>query len=132
MPPPVTTTMPAPVTAPPPTPQLSEAATKQAIRGVLDEYRQSFESRNADALRAVQPGIDYDQMKQTFSAVTAFGVKLEVGAVAVNGNSATARCLVTYSPVPKPAGKNKPVTTVFHLKKTGDLWLIERLERAEK
>jgi tetratricopeptide (TPR) repeat protein len=122
-----------PVTAPSPAaPQLSEAATKQAIRGVLDEYRQSFENRNADALRTVQPGIDYDQVKQTFAAVTAFGVRLEVGDVTVNGTSATARCLVTYSPVPKPAGKTKPVPTVFHLKKTGDLWLIERLERVEK
>jgi hypothetical protein len=119
-------------TAPVAVPQLSDAATKQAIRGVLDEYRQSFESRNADSLRAVQPGVDYDQVKQTFASVTAFGVKLEVEGVTVNGTSATAKCLVTYSPVPKPAGKTKPVPTIFHLKKTGDLWLIERLERVEK
>jgi serine/threonine protein kinase len=119
-------------TLPAAAPQLSDAATKQAIRGVLDEYRQSFESRNADTLRTVQPTVDYETIKQTFAAVTAFGVRLEVESVTVTGTTAAAKCLVTYSPVPKPAGKSKPVPTVFHLKKTGDLWLIESLQRVEK
>jgi serine/threonine protein kinase/tetratricopeptide (TPR) repeat protein len=122
------TTLPPPPTLPP-TPAQSEASSRQAIRGVLDEYRQAFESRNAEALKAVQPGVDYEAIKKVFSEVTAYAVKIQVQNVAVGANTATASCVVTYSPTPKPAGKIKPVTTVFHLKKTGDLWLIEKLER---
>jgi tetratricopeptide (TPR) repeat protein len=126
--PPPATTLPPPPTLPP-TPAQSEASSRQAIRGVLDEYRQAFESRNAEALKAVQPGVDYDAIKKVFSEVTAYAVKIQVQNVAVGASTATASCVVTYSPPPKPAGKIKPVTTVFHLKKTGDLWLIEKLER---
>jgi hypothetical protein len=96
---------------------------------VLDEYRAAFETRNADALRAVQPGVDYEAMKQVFATVTGYTVRLEVKDVVVKGDSAQARCVVTYSPVPKPAVKIQPVPTVFHLRRSGDLWVIERLER---
>ena len=107
----------------------SEAVARQGIRGVLDEYRAAFETRNVDALKAVQPGVDYQAMKQVFSTVTGYTVRLDVKEVTVKGDTATARCVVTYSPVPKPAGKIQPVPTIFHLRKTGELWLIERLER---
>jgi hypothetical protein len=126
---PPATTLP-PATLPPaPKPVQSEAAARQAIRGVLDEYRAAFETRNADALRAVQPGVDYEAMKQVFATVTGYTVRLEVKDVVVKGDSAQARCVVTYSPVPKPAVKIQPVPTVFHLRRSGDLWVIERLER---
>jgi serine/threonine-protein kinase len=119
-----------PVTAPPATrPVQSEAAARQAIRGVLDEYRAAFETRNADALRAVQPGVDYEGMKEVFATVTGYTVRLDVKDVVVKGDSAQAHCVVTYNPVPKPAGKIRPVPTVFHLRRSGELWLIERLER---
>ena len=98
-------------------------------RKVLDEYRQAFENRNVDALKAVQPGVDYEAMKKTFAEVTSYSVKIQIQSVTVEGTKATAIGVVTYSPVPKPAGKIQPVRTVFHLKKAADLWLIERLER---
>jgi hypothetical protein len=34
---------------------------------------------------------------------------------------------VTYQP--NPGGKLPPVPTVFHLRRSGDIWQIERLER---
>jgi serine/threonine-protein kinase len=120
--------LPAPPTTPP-APVQTEAAARQAIRGVLDEYRQAFENRNVDALKAVQPGVDYEAMKKTFAEVTSYGVKIQIQNVTVDGTKATATGIVTYSPVPKPAGKIQPVLTVFHLRKAADLWLIERLER---
>jgi hypothetical protein len=107
----------------------SEAAARQAIRGVLDEYRAAFEKLNADALRAVQPGVDYENMKKIFATVTGYTVRLDVKDVVVKGDVAQARCVVTYNPVPKPSVKIKPVPTVFHLRRSGELWLIERLER---
>jgi hypothetical protein len=102
------------------------------VRGVLDEYRQAFENRNADALRAVQPGIDYDAMKGEFSRVKSYTLRLDVKSITVSGALARAECVVTYQPNPSPAGKLAPVPTVFHLKRSGDLWQIERLERRAK
>jgi serine/threonine-protein kinase len=106
-----------------------EAAARQAIRGVLDEYRTAFEIRSADALRAVQPGVDYEAMRDAFARVTAFNVKMKIQAIAVNGDSATATALVTYNPVPKPAGKIAPVPTVFQLRKSGGVWIIDKVTR---
>jgi hypothetical protein len=96
---------------------------------VLDEYRAAFETRNADALRTVQPGVDYDAMKSVFATVTGYTVRIDVKEVTVSGDTGLARCVVTYNPVPKPAGRIQPVPTTFHLRRRGDVWLIERLER---
>ena len=123
----VTTTLP-----PPPAvaaASQSEAAARQAIRGVLDEYRAAFERRDADALRAVQPGIDYEAMKKTFASVTGYTVRMDIKEVTVSGNEGLVTSVVTYMPQPKPAQKIPPQATVFHLRRTGDVWRIERLER---
>jgi serine/threonine-protein kinase len=128
-PPPFATPSPAVRPSPPPPAAQSETAARQAIRGVLDEYRAAFETRNADALRAVQPGVDYDAMKSVFATVTGYTVRIDVREVVVTGDSGLARCVVTYNPVPKPAGRIQPVPTTFHLRRRGDVWLIERLER---
>lgn len=124
------TLAPTPAATPTPAaPQQSEAAARQAVRGVLDEYRQAFENRNAEALRAVQPGVDYEAMRAEFARVKSYTLRLDVKSIAVSGATARAECVVTYQPNPSPAGKLPPVPTTFHLKRTGDLWQIERLER---
>lgn len=125
----------APSVPPPPAtqpvvPAQSEAAAKQAVRGVLEEYRTAFESLNAEAIRAVQPGVDAGALQANFSAVTAYNVKMQVQSLAFDGPSlARANCLMTYSPVPKPSGKIPPVPTVFHLRRSGEVWLIEKIVR---
>jgi hypothetical protein len=109
-------------------PLQSEAAARQAIRGVLDEYRAAFERRDAEALRAVQPGVDYEKMRDRFASVTGYTVRIDVKEVTVKGDQGTATCIVTYMPQPKPSQKIPPQKTLFHLRRTGDVWLIERLE----
>ncbi len=126
-PPVVATTLP-----PPPTTvgtHQSEAAARQAIRGVLDEYRAAFERRDADALRNVQPGIDYEAMRKTFASVTGYTVRMDIKEVTVSGNEGLVTSVVTYMPQPKPSQKIPPQATVFHLRRTGDVWRIESLER---
>jgi hypothetical protein len=61
--------------------------------------------------------------------VTGYAVRIDVKEVSVKGDTGTASCLVTYNPIPKSAGKLKPIATVFYLRRAGDVWLIERLER---
>jgi serine/threonine-protein kinase len=128
LPPPTpATTVPSPPVPTVPTVQ-SEAAARQAIRGVLDEYRASFERRDADSLRAVFPGVDYDYYKKIFASVTGYAVRIDFKEIEVKGDEGSATCIVTYLPQPKPSQKIPPVKTVFHLRRRGDVWLIERLE----
>ncbi|HLA79787.1 MAG TPA: protein kinase [Vicinamibacteria bacterium] len=127
--PPAPSVMPPPAT-PPAVPAQSEPAARQAVRGVLEEYRTAFESLNADAIQAVQPSADVAALKANFGAVTAYNVRMQVRSIAFEGPSlARASCLMTYSPVPKPSGKFPPVPTVFHLRRSGEVWLIEKIVR---
>ncbi len=111
-------------------PAQSEAAARQAVRGVLEEYRTAFESLNAEAIRAVQPSADVGALKANFGSVTAYNVKMQVRGIAFDGPAvARASCVMTYSPVPKPSGKIPPVPTTFHLRRSGEVWLIEKIVR---
>jgi hypothetical protein len=114
--------------ATPVTPQ-TEAQARQSIQGALEAYRAAFESLSADALRAIHPTVDYDTMKARFASVTAFEVKMKVQSISVQGEIATAACLVTYTPKPKPAGRIPPVATTFYLKRSGAVWIIDRVSR---
>jgi hypothetical protein len=134
--PPVTvppiTLRPPPTTAGAPAPSAAEmeAGNRQAIRGVLNEYREAFEALNVDALRTIHPSVDYAAMKSAFSSVTGYTVKVQIRDIRLQGTEAAmADCLVTYSPIPKPSGKPKPVPTIFHLKKVGTVWRIDRVQR---
>ncbi len=129
---PPTTVRPPPSTAGPPTPSAAEleAGNRQAIRGVLNEYREAFEALNVDALRTIHPSVDYAAMKSAFTSVTGYTVKVQIRDIRLQGaEAAVADCLVTYSPIPKPSGKPKPVPTIFHLKKVGTVWRIDRVQR---
>jgi hypothetical protein len=113
---------PSPAAQPPVPAQWAAATRSRRSRGTV---RPS--SLNAEAIRAVQPGVDAGALQANFSAVTAYNVKMQVQAIAFDSPSAArASCLMTYSPVPKPSGKIPPVATIFHLRRSGEVWLIER------
>jgi len=132
---------PPPATAPPvtlpaaaPPTSMSPAqmdAARKAIRGVLEEYRSAVETRNADYLRRVAPGVDHEALRSAFAAVASMEVKIEVKDVSVSqgGETATAICLVTYTPKPKPAGRIAPTPTTFRLRRSGNVWIIEDVAR---
>jgi len=128
--PPTPATQPLPSPTVPAAPPQTEAQVRQAIQGALEAYRAAFESLSADALRAIHPTLDYEAMKARFASVTAYDVKIKVQSIALHGETATAACLVTYTPKPKPAGKIPPVPTVFHLKRSGAVWIIDRVSRS--
>ena len=103
---PAATLPPPPAATAPPVLQ-SETAARQAIRGVLDEYRAAFERRDADALRSVQPGVDYEAMRKTFASVTGYTVRVDVKEVSVKGNEGR-RELRRHLSAPAQAGAEDP------------------------
>src|SRR3972149_6113659 len=121
--------------APPPPPAPPAAltpaqieASRIAIGSTLEGYRAAFETRNAGALRAIYPGVDYEHHRELFARVQSYRVTLQVQEVQVDGDQGLARCLVTYTPKPTPAGKNPPRPQVFHLRRSGETWIIDRVE----
>ena len=124
--------------APPPTTVAAAAltpaqieASRIAIGSTLEGYRAAFETRNAGALRAIYPGVDYEHHRELFARVQSYRVKLQVQEVQVDGDQGLARCLVTYTPKPTPAGKNPPRPQVFHLRRSGETWIIDRVESGQ-
>jgi hypothetical protein len=135
-PPPTAPTAP-PATAVPArlTPAEVDAARK-SIRGVLDEYRVAVGTLNAEYLRRLHPKVDYEGMRANFGNVQRMDVKIDVKDVTVSpvGDTASAQCLVTYTPIPKPAGGRMPaVPTTFKLRRTGTgLWIIDEVETGRR
>ncbi len=127
-PPPVPTSTLAPVAPPPSSTPAQVEAARKAIRGVLAEFEVALETRNAEYLRRLAPGLDYEVYKASF-ALAGLDVKIEIRDVTVAGDTATADCLVTYTPNPKPARKITPTPTVFRLKHAGAVWVIEEVKR---
>ena len=109
------------------TPAQKEAA-QRAIRSSLEIYRSAFERRNADALRGIHPGVDYQHYKGLFANVQSYEVKLQVQELNVEADGGSAVCLVTYSPKPKPAGRMAPVRQRFVMRRSGEVWIIARIE----
>ena len=130
-PPPTVPTAPPPTAAPAPLTPAQVELARRAIRGVLDEYRTAVGTLNAEYLRRLHPKVDYEGMRANFGNVQEIDVKIDVKdvAVAAAGDTATAQCLVTYTPKPKPVGRMKPVPTTFKLRRTGtNLWIIDEVE----
>jgi eukaryotic-like serine/threonine-protein kinase len=130
--PPPTTAPPAtlpPVAAPVSLTAAQVEAARKTIRSVLAEYESAIETRNAEYLRRLAPGLDYEAMKANFTAVAGMDVKIDIQDVTVTGDTATADCLVTYTPNPKPVGRIRPVPTLFRLKQAGAVWVIEDVKR---
>ncbi len=116
-----------PAAAAPAGPAQVEAA-RQSIRLALENYRASFETRNADALRYVYPTVDYARYREIFSKVDSYRARIEVLDISVDGDRGAATCMVTYTMKPAPAGKNPPRRQVFHLRRSGEAWVIERID----
>ena len=51
---------------------------------------------------------NYEEWKRTFANVSSYLVRIDVKDVSIQGDVARAKCSVTYSPVPKPAGRQRP------------------------
>ena len=111
----------------PPTPGQLEAS-KGAIRSTIESYRAAFEMRNADALRHVFPRVDYERYKETFAKVESYRARIEVQDISLDGDRGAARCVVTYTIKPSPAGKLPSQRQVFHVRRSGETWIIDSIE----
>jgi hypothetical protein len=150
--PPISTSLPPPPkpvpapaeksTAPPPASPKPEVAREPApdpnaahvtaIRETLRRYSEAYQSRDSQAVGKMMPSLTPDQLRnleRDFSNYRSYTVDIRDERIAVEGITATVTCQVVRSFETRNGvtGSNA-VDSIFHLRRTGSAWTIERLE----
>ena len=112
--------------------ELDEAA----IRALMKGYEQAFDSRSADALLKIWPNMGtkkYKEYKNTFSAVSAVSMEVEIRSIdfSENGDTATANSVLSQAIKVNGGGGNQPAPrkdpAVFELTKSNGKWIINNV-----
>lgn len=140
---------PAPESDPPPQPappQRAEPSTPAPVDGIGDarandtaaiadtlrRYASAYRSLDIAAVRKVLPSLNAQQLRSLetdFSNYRSYTVEVADPRIAIDHDTATARCQVTRSFVTKNGvAGGHAVATTFHLRKVDAAWVIERLE----
>jgi serine/threonine protein kinase len=105
-----------------------------AILDTLRRYQAAYEALEVSAVLQVFPSLDRDQLEQlrrTFTGLTAYSIEIRSPNVGLQGDSATVRALVVRRMIPRVG---RPVTneveTEFRLRRTGGVWVITAVTAA--
>lgn len=103
-----------------------------AIEETLRRYALAYRSLDIAAVRKVLPSLNAQQLRSLdndFSNYRSYTVEVADPRVAIDHETATAKCQVTRSFVTKNGvAGGHTVATTFHLRKIDGAWVIERLE----
>ena len=108
------------------------AADLSAIRETLRRYTQAYQSLDGAAVGRMMPSLTAEQLRdldRDFSNYRSYTVEIRDERIDVDGPTATVTCQVVRSFETKNgvAGSNT-VQSIFHLRRSGSGWTIERLE----
>jgi ketosteroid isomerase-like protein len=124
---------------PPPPPPVKPPTREQdegAIRTLVNRYEQAFDSRDADALLKIWPNMGnkkYKDYKNTFAAVSAFHMQVDLGAIDISGTgeTATASAILSQTVTVKGGGNEQGKAhrdpAVFELTKSNGNWIINNV-----
>jgi len=103
-----------------------------AIWETLRRYTLAYQSLNSAAVGKAMPVLTPDQLRsleRDFSNYRSYTVDIRNERLVVDGVTATVRCQVVRSFETKNGvAGSRTVDSVFHLRRTGSAWTIERLE----
>ncbi len=103
-----------------------------AVRDTLRRYVGAYEALDSAAVGRMMPSLSGEQLRslgRDFAAYRSYSVVIKDESIVLDGDSARVTCQVVRSFETKTgvAGSNT-VRTVFHLRRSGTAWTIERLE----
>jgi hypothetical protein len=114
---------------PPPDPN---AAEMRAIRDTLRRYTEAYQSLRSEAVRQVMPSLTQEQLRgleRDLSNYRSYTVEIRNERIALDGTAATVACEVVRSFETKNGiSQTHAVESVFHLRRSAGVWIIERLE----
>jgi serine/threonine-protein kinase len=127
-------TLPKPEAPPPPRAPAPDprAADQSAIRDTLHRYAQAYQSLDGKSVGRMMPSLSPQQLRdldRDFSNYRSYTVEIRDERIELDGQTAKVTCQVVRSFETKNgvAGRNT-VASVFHLRRSGAGWTIERLE----
>jgi eukaryotic-like serine/threonine-protein kinase len=110
----------------------ARASDTAAIEDTLRRYASAYRSLDIAAVRKVLPSLNAQQLRSLendLSNYRSYTVELADPRIAVDRETATAKCQVTRSFVTKSGvAGGHTVATTFHLRKIDAAWVIERVE----
>jgi eukaryotic-like serine/threonine-protein kinase len=128
---------PAPEAAPAPRDPSPDARTSDhaAVLDAIRRYAQAYQSLNSADVARTMPSLTTEQLRRLdrdFSNYRRYGVEVRGERISVDGATATVTCEIVRSYETKNGvtGSNA-VASVFHLRRSGSAWIIERLESRE-
>lgn len=127
---PTVSTQPAPVRLAPPEalPSVVARNEQSEIQRTLGQYRNAYQSLDAEAARAVWPSVDVRALSRAFDTLTSQELAFDTCLYEIAGQAATAQCRgsATYTPkVGSRAAKVEARQWTFHLRKLDEGWKIE-------
>ena len=101
------------------------------IRDFLQQYSTAFASRDAAAVKKIQPSINVENLRDAFSDMRALEVTIDqIKILSTDAAITRVSCRVTQTLTPKAGSKKtKAVTRVIRLRKQDTGWIIEAFER---
>ena len=109
----------------------SAIADEQAVRVLIDRYRQAYARLDAGAAREIWPRVDERALARAFDQLSMQEIDFAACDVNVAGDRASAGCTGNARYVPKVGSKTPRVENRvwnFDLRKNGTDWRIERVE----
>ena len=111
--------------------QPSNRTVEAGIRELLQQYSAAFGSRDALAVKKVQPSIDIENLKNAFNDMRALEVMIdEIKILSTESTTTRVSCRVTQTLTPKAGSKRTvAVMRVMRLRKQDSGWVIDAFER---
>jgi len=111
--------------------QPSNRTVEAGIRELLQQYSVAFGSRDALAVKKVQPSIDIENLKNAFNDMRALEVMIdEIKILSTESTTTRVSCRFTQTLTPKAGSKRTvAVTRVMRLRKQDSGWVIDAFER---
>jgi hypothetical protein len=111
--------------------QAQPSAAEAGVRDTLRRYSAALESRDADAVKKVQPSIPIESLAKAFKDMRELKVIIDdVRVLSMDGAAARVSCRVTQTLTPRVGSKQTTaVTRVMRLRREAELWVIDGFER---
>jgi hypothetical protein len=106
----------------------SALAAETAVQGVLERYRQAFNTLNADGIEAFWPSVPRRTIDRAFAQLEAQTFRFDSCSIDVNGATATASCAGRAQYTPKVGNRipqNESRRWSFRLRQANGRWFIE-------
>jgi len=101
------------------------------VREMLQRYSQALESRDAEAVKRIQPSIPVESLARAFRDMRELKIAIDAARVlSVKGSTARVSFRVTQTVTPKVgAAQTTTVTRVMQVRRDGGVWVIDGFER---